>query len=34
MTDPSEDDLRRALDDVLATCWADEIRFSTPSPKQ
>ena len=25
MTDPSEDDLRRALDDVLATCWADEI---------
>ena len=25
MTDPIEDDLRRALDDVLATCWADEI---------
>lgn len=25
MTDPNEDDLRRALDDVLATCWADEI---------
>lgn len=25
MTDPLEDDLRRALDDVLATCWADEI---------
>jgi len=24
MTDPIEDDLRRALDDVLATCWADE----------
>jgi hypothetical protein len=25
MTDRIEDDLRRALDDVLATCWADEI---------
>ena len=25
MTDPIEDDLRRAFDDVLATCWADEI---------
>ncbi|WP_373068702.1 hypothetical protein [Gemmatimonas sp.] len=25
MIDPNEDDLRRALDDVLATCWADEI---------
>ena len=25
MTGPIEDDLRRALDDVLATCWADEI---------
>ncbi len=25
MTDPIEDDLRRALDDVLATCWTDEI---------
>jgi len=25
MTDPNEDDLRRALDDVLATCWTDEI---------
>ena len=25
MTGPSEDDLRRAFDDVLATCWADEI---------
>jgi hypothetical protein len=25
MTGPIEDDLRRAFDDVLATCWADEI---------